>query len=316
MIYLNRAEEFGFAAFGIAPAIDEVRAVFDWAESVVVGAVSYLPPEPNPIDNQPRGLIARVARSSDYHIVLREKLSRFASALLLEYPGARLEICVDTNPLPERKLAMLAGVAWRGRNGNVFTDGCGSYISIGEIVTDIKLPASEPMLDNRCEKCDKCVRACPAQAITGFGVIDTARCVSGLTQSSGIIPRDLTSSMGNHIYGCDICQEVCPQNANIKSVSPDFAHEAYPGAHSEIVPLIRLSAEEFKNTLKNSSIGWIRRTRIRRNAAIVAGNLKSEEAIPALEEMLCDDNSVLRTHAAWALDDIKLNKHNNNGGLI
>lgn len=301
----NFAEKNGFAALGTAPAINEVKALFGWAESVIVGIISYLPPESKPADNNPRGLIARVAQSFDYHEVMRIKLSRLKEELTLLYPKARFEICVDTNPLPERKLAVLAGVAWRGRNGNVFAEGCGSYISIGEIITDIKLSVSEVILNERCGSCGLCVKACPAQAIVGFGKIDTKRCVSALTQLSGVIPHEMTSKIGTCIYGCDACQEVCPQNAGICCLSADFPAVDYPGAYPEIIPLIKLTAHDYKTKLKSTSIGWIRRTRIRRNAAIAAGNLRCEEALPALAEMLEDENPVLRNHALEAIEKIK-----------
>lgn len=294
----------GLAAVGIAPAIDEVRAEYAWAESVVVAAISYLPPEEAQPDDNLHGLVARVARSADYHDVLRNKLSQLAKIIRTQYPDARLEVCVDTCPLPERKLAVLGGIAWRGKNGNVFVEGCGSYAALGEIVTDIRLPVSKPILEDKCGECQKCITACPAKAITASYIIDTNKCLSSLTQMSGVIPADMRNRMGNRIYGCDICQEVCPQNASISPISPNFAQKCFPGTHPELLPLINLSAKEYKTHIAQSSIGWIRRTRIRRNTAIAAGNLKCKEAVPALKTMLSDENSVLRIHAAWALGEI------------
>ena len=303
--YLNNlADELGLASIGVAPAINDVRLCFPWAESVITTAVSYLPPDCQIEDDLPRGLIARVARSGDYHCVLREKLSHLVSHLRLKHPQARIEICVDTSPIPERKLAVLGGIAWQGKSGNVFIKGCGSYAALGEIVTDIKLAVSEPSTVSRCGECDKCMCACPTGAIIEPGVLDRSRCLSHLTQAAGIIPRDLRHFMQNCIYGCDVCQEVCPQNASVKPVSPEFALLGYPGACPELIPLINLSADEYKANLRDSSIGWIRRTRIRRNAAIAAGNLKCESAVDALDTMIRDGNSILRIHAAWALGEI------------
>lgn len=297
-------DELGLAKVGIAPANDAVRVAYPWARSVISAAVSYLPPECEPEDEKPYGLIARIAHGADYHTVLREKLSRAAEAILSEHSEARTEVCVDTCPLPERTLAVLAGIAWRGKNGCIFVEGCGSYVALGEVVTDVELPLSRPVNIDRCGECEKCIRACPTGALIAPYTLDPARCISRLTQSPGIIPLELRRAMGNRIYGCDICQEVCPQNANVRPTSPDFAVHTYPGAHPELTPLINLSARDFKARVARSSIGWIGRTRIRRNAAIAAGNLRCEEAVPALVEVLRGESAVLRAHAAWALDEI------------
>ena len=326
----QRAEELGLAAVGIAPAICEVLCTYPWARSVVCAAISYLPPHfdsrihcgccrptdtvacgdllsANGVETErSRGLVARVARGADYHTVLRERLGRLAQAISAEHPAARVEICVDTCALPERKLAVLSGIAWRGRNGNVFVEGCGSWVALGEIVTDVALErgVEPPQSRDRCGDCTLCIDACPTRAIIAPYEIDCSKCLSALTQSSGPIPPGLRPAMGNRIYGCDVCQEVCPQNAGIAPVTPEFGECMFPGAHPELLPLIGLGAREFRETVARSSIGWIRRTRIRRNAAIAAGNLKCDAAIPALTETLTDENPVLRETAEWAIKEI------------
>ncbi|MCE5315590.1 HEAT repeat domain-containing protein [bacterium] len=135
-------------------------------------------------------------------------------------------------------------------------------------------------------------------------MIDPSRCLSALTQRGGVIPAELARAMGNRIYGCDTCQEVCPQNANISPISPDFAQDIFPGATPELIPLIELTVKDFREHVRSSSIGWIRRARIRRNAAIAAGNMKCQQAMPSLTDMLEDENPVLREHAAIALREI------------
>ena len=296
----QRARELGLAAVGIAPAIEEVTREFGWARSVVCVAISYLPPHFDTVailsseklavskgdllsasgveNDAPRGLVARFARSADYHVVLREKLARLAEVITREHPEARQEICVDTCPLPERKLAVLAGIAWRGKNGCVFVEGCGSWVALGEIVTSaaIQSGVEPPQSKDLCGDCTRCIDACPTNAIVAPHEIDRRRCISALTQAGGEIAPDLRAAMGNRIYGCDVCQEVCPQNAGIEPVTPEFAVDVFPGAYPELMPLVDLTAEGFRKYVADSSIGWIRRSRIRRNASIAAENLKRE----------------------------------------
>ncbi len=292
----------GLAAVGVAPATDEVRHSYPWGRSVVVAAISYLPGEREIDDDAPRGWVARVARSADYHTVLGEKLARLAE--VVESQQGRSEVCVDTCPLPERKLAVLGGIAWRGKNGNVFVEGRGSWVALGEIVTDLALPVSDPLDVDRCGECIRCVEACPTGAIVAPGRIDQSRCLSGLTQMSGMVSLEFREAMGNRIYGCDVCQEVCPYNEGLVPTSREFAQDVFPGACPELIPLITLSADQFAERVKDSSIGWIRRTRIRRNAAIAAGNVRAEQAVPALAEMLKDGSANLRASATWALERI------------
>ncbi len=309
MIKLLRgtANSVGLGIIGVAPAIDEVVGQYPWAKSVVCAAISYLPPEYADECDEPRGLVARFARSLDYHIVLREKLGDVAGVIAHCRPDARLEVCVDTCPLPERKLAVLSGIAWPSKNGNVFVDGLGSWVALGEIVTDLPLIGDAEPKHSRCGDCRLCMEACPAGAIVEPGVIDKSRCVSALTQSSGSIEAALRESMGINIYGCDICQQVCPHNKGIQPVTPEFAQIVFPGKSPALLPLLTLTAAEFKAQVATSSIAWLRRTRIRRNAAIAAGNLRCEATIDSLVEMAVDENLTLREVARWAIN--KIGKH-------
>ena len=279
----NWGGELGLNAVGVAPAIDEGRRVFPWARSVVCAAISYLPPDEEPPSRShsadtsggtPRGLVARFARGADYHGVLREKLARLAARLLSRQPRARLEVCVDTAPIPERKLAVLAGIAWRGYNSNVFVDGCGSWVSLGEIVTDLDLPVGTPLEIDRCSDCARCLRHCPTGAITAPYTVDRTRCLSWLTQSRKPIPVHIRLKLGIRIYGCDTCQEVCPQNAALKPITPEFADRRFPGAYPELIPLVEMTQRDFEQLVKPSAIGWIGLARLKRNAQIALENLK------------------------------------------
>lgn len=298
------ADTVGLSCIGVAPAIDEVLRQYPWAESVICTAISYLPPEDTGEEAAPCGFVARFAESLDYHIVLREKLAAIAGVVAISRPNARIEVCVDTCSLPERKLAILSGVVWPGKNGNVFVDSLGSWVALGEIVTDLPLRCDAEPEQSRCGDCTLCLEACPAGAISGPGVVDSNRCISALTQASGSIDAALRELMGINIYGCDICQQVCPYNAGLEPVTPEFAQSVFPGKSPALLPLITLTAAKYKAETASSSIGWLRRTRIRRNAAIAAGNLRSKAAIEALKDMCEDENMALQETARWAINKI------------
>lgn len=297
----EQAALHGIQAIGAAPAVDEVRAFHPWAESVVCIAVSYLPPDPGPQPDGVRGLVARFARSADYHAVVREKLALLAELITTLNGSYRQEIHVDTGPLPERMLAILSGIGWLGRNCCVYVDGCGSYVAVGEIVTAARIPASETRQPSRCGDCTLCVDACPTGALHRDGKLDRSRCLSHISQSGQTIPDELRAAFGNRLYGCDVCQQVCPNNTGVTPANAEFAQPQFPGAYPDLLPLLNMAKYEFDRTVKPSSIGWIGRLRLRRNSAVAAGNSANADAIPELREMLSDPNEVIRSHAEWAL---------------
>lgn len=304
---IQQAADLGIQAVGVAPTIDEVRDLHPWAESVVCAAVSYLPPDPEAPTEGVHGLVARVARGADYHEVVRAKLNQLADSLAATVGPHKHEVHVDTCPLPERKLAALSGIAWLGTNCCAYVDGCGSYVALGEIVTAAPLAPSRTRQDSRCDDCRLCIDACPTGALTEPGKLERSKCLSHITQTGNMVPCELRSSLGVRIYGCDVCQEVCPHNAGLNTVSPEFAEVRFPGARPDLMPLLNISKSDFINRVKPSSIGWIGRARLRRNAAIAAGNAGSAEAVSELCRMLADQNPVLRSGAAWALGRIRTN---------
>lgn len=266
----EEAHAIGIQAVGVGPAVGEAGAAYPWARSVVSVAVSYLPPEPGPAPDGARGLVARFARGADYHEVVRSKLEQLAIAL---ESAKRVEICVDTCPLPERKLAVLSGLGWLGKNCCLFVDGCGSYVALGEIVTDMPAGGPAPVLAKRCGDCRRCLDACPTGALTAPGVVDRSKCLSHITQAGGEIASELRAIMGNRVYGCDVCQEVCPHNQGLVPVNAEFAEDRFPGAYPDLGFLLSVTKGEFDSVIRPSSIGWIGRSRLRRNAAIAAENL-------------------------------------------
>lgn len=302
----QQAEGIGIQAVGVAPATDDIKAFYPWAESVVCAAVSYLVPEAEAPTDGVHGLVARVARGADYHQVVREKLTVLAQCLDVELGAYRWEVHVDTCPLPERKLAVLSGIGWLGRNGCLYVDGFGSYVALGEIVTSAQLVPSQTYQASRCGDCRRCIDACPAKALGEDGRLDRSRCLSRITQSGEIVPDELRTILGNRIYGCDTCQEVCPHNIGVVPVNAEFQESQYPGAYPDLISLLNISVHDFRGVYRPSSIGWIGRTKLRRNAAVAAGNIGDPGAVTELRRMLTDTNSVLRSHAEWALNMICL----------
>jgi epoxyqueuosine reductase len=300
----QQAAVLGIQAVGAAPATNEVKAFHPWAESVVCVAVSYLPPASVAPADGVHGLVARVAQGADYHEVVGAKLNLLADSLTSRTGAYRMEIHVDTCPLPERKLAVLSGIGWLGKNCCVFVDGCGSYVALGEIVTSVPLPPSQTQHASRCGDCALCLDACPTGALIGPGKLDRSKCLSRITQSGEAIPRELRSTLGARLYGCDVCQEVCPHNAGLVPLNSEFAEGRFPGAQPDLLPLLNVTGEDFVRRIKPSSIGWVGRTRLRRNAAVAAGNIASADAVPELCRMLNDPNHALRPGAAWALGRI------------
>jgi epoxyqueuosine reductase len=276
------------------------------AKSVICCALSYLRPSepPAPPPGGLSGVIARFARGRDYHLVMREKLSVVEARLKELVPGCATRILCDTGPLMDRAAALASGLAWAGKNACVFTGEAGSWVVLGEIVTDVELPFDEPSPDHRCGSCELCLAACPTGAIVSPFEIDLNRCISHLTQMSGIIPRELRPLMGTMIYGCDICQEVCPQNAAAVPGDPsDFEPGPVP-AFPDLIRLLEMTQAEFETSLKRGSPGWIGRNRLRRNACVALGNIGDPSAVPALLNALHDPSTVVRAHAAWALGRI------------
>ncbi len=277
------------------------------AKSLIACALSYFEPDnPQPsLAEKPTGFVARFARGRDYHQVMIDKLKAVAAHLKKLSAEAQTHILCDTGPLMDRASAESAGLGWFGKNACFFVDGWGSWVVLGEIITNIDLPHDPPFEGHKCGNCDLCMKACPTGAIREPFEVDLNRCVSHLTQMSGIIPREMRPLMSSMVYGCDICQEVCPQNYSVKS------GEVEPGpflSMPDLIDLLDMTNSEFRADIGASAAGWIGRNRLRRNACVALGNMKSTEAIPSLKRALHDRSEVVRAHAAWALGEIATEK--------
>ena len=306
---------YGFAA-GCEPLFTEPERVMPGAKSIVAVALSYLrPPQagrecqgPTARSGGPKGKVSRFAWGRDYHVAVRQRLESLRD-WLREETGCESSVLVDTGPLLDRAAAYQAGVGAYGKNCLLVTPQYGSWVALGELITEAELEPGEPSETDRCGSCELCMKVCPSGAIVEPYVIDVNRCVSHLTQMSGYAPRELRKLAGSHVYGCDICQEVCPRN---RSVFPTDAEEFCaihpPGRKPSLPLLLRLSPEEFDRDIVPNTMGWIGRTRLRRNALVALGNSGDPSGLPVLVEALQDPQPLIRGHAAWALGQIGMDR--------
>ncbi|HEX8360293.1 MAG TPA: tRNA epoxyqueuosine(34) reductase QueG, partial [Longimicrobium sp.] len=217
---------------------------------------------------------------------------------------------VDTGAVLERELAQRAGLGWQGRNTMLIHPRRGSYFFIGEVLLDVELEYDDAAVRDHCGTCRRCLDACPTGALlgrdaSGAPVMDARRCISYLTiELRGPIPRDLRPLIGNRVYGCDICQEVCPWNSfATQCAEPAFlAREGLDGP--SLIEWMGMTQEEFSRRFKGSAVKRTKRRGLLRNVAVALGNWGSPEAVPALAVALNDEEPLVRGHAAWALGRI------------
>ncbi|MGH7708596.1 MAG: tRNA epoxyqueuosine(34) reductase QueG [Vulcanimicrobiaceae bacterium] len=288
-----------YAARAAAP-----QALFGSARAVVCIAVPYAAPPP-PVDRPLVGRVSNYAWSGDYHAVVRRICERIVTVLDDAAPPARSRIVCDTAPLAERAFAARAGLGWIGKHTNVIAPNLGSYIFLGEVVTSAALPV-DPPLRKECGSCTRCVDVCPTGALRGDYTIDATRCISDLTQRTDAIPRTLRPLMGTWVWGCDLCQAVCPPTRNAAiAPHPAFANPASSAAFPDLVGLLELRSAEFKRRYRSTAMGWRGGAVLRRNAAVALGNTGDPLAVDPLERALAaDPHPLVRGHAAWALGRI------------
>jgi len=270
------------------------------AKSVVAVALSYLAKE-SPDERH----VARFARGEDYHKVVSRRLQQLSAWLTDKVPDARTLICVDTGPVLDRPLAREAGVGCYGKNALIRVPGRGSWVVLGEMLTDVALQPDEPADFDDCVGCDVCLKACPTGSIVAPYIIDANRCISHLTQMKGFIPRELRSIIGETIYGCDICQESCPRNVGAEETDvPEFQAACRMERLPDLLEILSISADDFRKRIGGRTMAWIGRSRLRRNAAVALGNLRAVEAVPELVKMIGETEPILSAHSAWALGRI------------
>jgi epoxyqueuosine reductase len=251
----------------------------------------------------PRGRIAAYAVGRDYHEVLLERMQPLLA--MLREGGHVAKTYVDHGWMLDRAAAARAGLGWLGKNTNLLVPSVGSNVLLAEIVTSAELEPDQP-LKKTCGSCDACMRVCPTGALIEPGVLDNRRCISFWTiEHRGVIPIDIRPLIGDWIFGCDICQEVCPVNVSPRAAAPDAqALEAFGpviDARPRLEELLTLDEESFRLRFRNSAVWRTRRSGLLRNVCIALGNIADRSSVPALATVLDDAESLVRGHAAWAL---------------
>jgi epoxyqueuosine reductase len=307
------AGEMGYMSRDVERRVDPSRVLPDVRSIIVLGMNYYT--SPAVLEVSPgRGWISRYSWGQDYHTVLGDKLKALVAFIRdVDGPDVHARWYVDTGPILERELAWRAGLGWPGKNTNLINRHLGSWLLLGAILLDRELAYDAPATAH-CGTCTRCLVACPTRALVAPGVLDARRCISYLTiELRGSIPRELRPLLGTHIFGCDICQAVCPWNRKApESSDPAFLPRAGFAA-PELIPLLRLSDDEFRARFRGSPITRAKRRGLLRNVAVALGNLRDVRALPALQAALHDAEPVIRSHAAWALG--RLGGHGARGAL-
>lgn len=277
----------------------DIRTRFDWARSFVVLNIDYPAELPERLPKKSAlPAIARYARGADYHDVYKEALKKLQDEIRkLGGPETQAMWYQDTGPFLERPIAQQAGLGWVGKNTMLIDPKRGSWSFLALIVTSLELPADEPGTDH-CGTCTRCLDACPTDAFPAPYQLDASRCISYLTiEHEGPIDESLRAGMGGWIFGCDICNEVCPWN----SKAPKAAPEATELAELTLSKIFTGKPEHLQKRIAGTPLQRTGIANLKRNAAIAAGNLKDESLLPSLEQALQTDDEVLQEAVIWAL---------------
>ncbi|MFK8110661.1 MAG: tRNA epoxyqueuosine(34) reductase QueG [Rubripirellula sp.] len=326
------ADAEGFVLTGVAPAVaaSGYANLVDWIESGYAAEMEYFAKRqqaykhpasvlegvksivvlayPYSAANQAsitpgQGRVARyVGDGVDYHDTIHTKLKRLCAVIQNHDPQASVRGVVDTAPLLEREFAQAAGLGWRGKNTLLLNKHLGSYFFLACVLTSIELPSDLSHESAHCGSCTACLDACPTDAFPSAGVLDANRCISYLTiEHRGSIPVELREGIGDLVFGCDICQEVCPWNrkpARSATRQPDSFDTL------NLRELFEITEDEFRQRFRKTPLWRTRRRGVLRNAAIVLGNQRDAESVPSLTLGLNDEESIVRGAAAWALGRI------------
>lgn len=307
---LRRQQELGYQS-GFEESDVEKRTepalLLDRAESIISIAVAY----PSKMNEAPkgkrgerRGMFCRASWGTDYHVVLREKLALLEKFLQDNSSEVKTRSMVDTGELADRAVAERAGIGWSAKNCSIITPEFGSYVYLGEMITNLPFAPDVPMED-QCGDCTLCLDACPTGALIQGGQLNAQRCIAFLTQTKQPIPEEFRKEVGNRIYGCDTCQTVCPKNKRKYNLEQHTFTPEPELVKPLLQPILRLSNREFKETFGHMSGSWRGKNPIQRNAILALAHFKEKSAIPDLMELLeTDPRPMIRSTCAWAIGEI------------
>jgi epoxyqueuosine reductase len=274
--------------------------------SVVMVGMNYHEPASRRSPQSSAGRVASYALGEDYHDVLRRKLNQLLAWVQRESPGCSGRGVVDTAPLLERDFARRAGLGWFGKNTMLLNKRLGSYFFLGALLLDLELASDTPHLASHCGTCTACLDSCPTEAFVAPGVLDSRRCLSYLTiELKGAVPEALRPAMNDWLFGCDVCQEVCPWNRKAPAGNePAFGPRADLMA-VDLVELLGYTEAEVRRRFRGTSLTRARRRGLLRNAALILGNCGDRAALPALRRAAADDDPIIRDAARWAIERIE-----------
>ncbi len=287
------------------------REALDGCQTVIVTSLSYAPEAALPAvdsfsDDPDHPIVARYAGGIDYHDWFEQRLDGLAEEVRAIDPDASVRRYVDYGPVMERDHAQRAGLGWIGKNSMLIDPRLGSWFLLGELLTTLKIEPDPPFVPDRCGTCRRCIDACPTDAILDGRIIDSRRCISYLTiELRGSIPEELRPAIGNRVFGCDICQEVCPWNTEAEPGDPSALKPGKPAEFPALQvwaeKLLELDAEAYREAYRDTPLYRPGRDAMLRNLCVGLGNSGQEDAIPVLRRCLDDDSELVREHAAWAL---------------
>ncbi len=289
----------------------KLASVAPWVRSVIVCAINYNTAQPysTEVQDSACGWIARYAWSrEDYHEAVMRRLRTVETRLYAaannhdtrDTSALQTRCYVDTGPLVERVYAKYAGLGWIGKNTCVLNQKIGSWLFLGVILTSIELVPDLPAPD-RCGSCTRCIEACPTDALIAPYQLDSNRCISYLTiEKRGMIPEHLRDGVGRHLFGCDICQDVCPWNRKAHATTASEFQPREGLVNPALEWLAGISEEQFRETFRGSPIRRAKRGGLRRNAVVAIGNSGNRRFLPVLEKLATDEDRVVAEHAKWA----------------
>lgn len=286
--------------------------IFDGPKSIISIALAYPSRLKNPLPQERenrRGAFARASWGIDYHEILRQRMDKLIDFIKKETTTATFKPMVDTGELIDVVAAQRAGLGFIGKNGLLITKEFGSFVYLGEIITNLEFEPDQP-LENGCGDCTRCIDACPTDALLGDGRLNAQRCLSYQTQTKGYMPMEYRRKITHVIYGCDICQLVCPYNQGIDShLHPEM--EPNPEAvQPPLKSLLTISNKDFKATYGHMAGAWRGKKPLQRNAIIALANYRDQTALPLLLEVMeTDQRPMIRGTAAWAISQIQRYYH-------